>query len=57
MTTSIRDISELSIDELHGVSGGDMALDIAVKAYLAMEKRVMEAVHPSPQPTITLHPQ
>ena len=50
------DIRELSIDELDTVSGGDMALDVAVKAYEALGKRLLDAVHqPVTQPTVTLH--
>jgi hypothetical protein len=50
------DICELSIDQLDSVSGGDMALDLAVKAYEALGKRRLDAVHqPVTQPTVTLH--
>ena len=50
------DIRELSIDELDTVSGGDMALDVAVKAYEALGKRLLDAVYqPMTQPTVTLH--
>jgi hypothetical protein len=49
-------VRELDIDQLDSVSGGDMALDVAIKAYEAMEKRVIDAVHqPVTQPTVTLH--
>ena len=36
---------ELSIDELDCVSGGDMALNLAVKAYEALGQRLMDAIH------------
>ena len=49
------EIRELDIDQLDSVSGGDMALDVAVKAYEALGKRLLDAVHqPVTQPT-TLH--
>jgi hypothetical protein len=49
-------VRELDIDQLDGVSGGDMALDVAVKAYEALGKRLLDAVHqPVTQPTVTLH--
>jgi bacteriocin-like protein len=49
------EIRELNINELDAVSGGDMALDVAVKAYEALGKRLLDAVHqPVTQPT-TLH--
>ena len=55
MSKFTSEIRELDIDQLDSVSGGDMALDVAIKAYEAMEKRVMDAVHqPVTQPT-TLH--
>jgi hypothetical protein len=50
------EVRELDIDQLNGVSGGDMALDLAVKAYDALGKRLLDTVHqPVTQPTNTLH--
>jgi|BarGraIncu00222A_1022003.scaffolds.fasta_scaffold13485_3 hypothetical protein len=50
------EVRELDIDQLESVSGGDMALDVAVKAYEALGKRLLDAVHqPVTQPTVTLH--
>ncbi len=49
------EVHELTIDELDRVSGGDYAINLAVKAYEALGKRLMDAIHPPPQPTITLH--
>jgi hypothetical protein len=59
MTKFTHETRELSIEQLDGVSGGDMALNLAISAYEAMCKRVMDAVHQpiTTQPTITLHPQ
>ena len=55
MSEFTSEFRELNIDQLDSVSGGDVALDVAIKAYEAMEKRVMDAVHqPVTQPT-TLH--
>jgi hypothetical protein len=55
MSEFTSEFRELDIDQLDSVSGGDVALDVAIKAYEAMEKRVMDAVHkPVTQPT-TLH--
>jgi hypothetical protein len=49
------EVRELDIDQLDSVSGGDIALDVAVKAYEALGKRLLDAVHqPVTQPT-TLH--
>src|SRR4029079_14098244 len=36
---------ELDVDQLDSVSGGDMALDIAVKAYEDLGKRLVAAAH------------
>jgi len=50
------EVRELDIGQLDRVSGGDMALDVAVKAYEALGKRLLDAVHqPVTQPTVTLH--
>ncbi|MBU6464641.1 MAG: hypothetical protein KGK01_16795 [Bradyrhizobium sp.] len=47
---------ELDIDQLDSVSGGDLALNIAVKAYEDLGKRLVDAVHqPVTQPSVTLH--
>lgn len=55
MTRSIREVPELSIDELEAVSGGRTALDIAVDAYLAaLGKNLMDAIH-APAPKMSLH--
>jgi bacteriocin-like protein len=54
--TKFDDMRELNTDELNNVSGGDLALDIAVKAYEDMCKRIVAAVHqPITQPTSPLH--
>jgi len=53
--TKFDETRELNIDALDSVSGGDMALDLAVKAYEALGKRLMDAVHPPAKPTVTLH--
>ncbi len=45
---------ELSIDQLESVSGGDVAINLAVKAYEALGQRLMDAIHP-PKPTTSLH--
>jgi hypothetical protein len=56
MSEFTSEFRELDIDQLDSVSGGDVALDVAIKAYEAMEKRVIDAVHqPVTQPTVTLH--
>jgi len=55
MTELTNEVRELDIDQLDGVSGGDMAIDLAVKAYEALGKRLVDAVHPPAQPTVTLH--
>lgn len=45
------EFSELNIDQLDRVSGGDMAINLAVKAYEDMGKRLVAAVHkPVTQP-------
>lgn len=50
------EVRELDIDQLDSVSGGDMALNIAVKAYEAMCQRVVDAAHqPITQPTSPMH--
>ena len=48
---------ELRIDELERVSGGDMAINLAVKAYEALGQRLVDAVHQpvTSQPTMSLH--
>ena len=47
---------ELSIDQLDSVSGGDYAINLAVKAYEALGQRLMDAIHPpKPAPTMSLH--
>jgi bacteriocin-like protein len=54
--TKFDEARELNIDELDSVSGGEIAIDLAVKAYEALGKRLMDAVHqPVTQPTDTLH--
>jgi hypothetical protein len=56
MSEFTSEVRELDIDQLDSVSGGDMAIDLAVKAYENMGKRLVDAVHqPVTQPTITLH--
>ena len=56
MSKFTNEFRELDIDQLDRVSGGDMALDVAVKAYEALGKRLLDAVHqPVTQPTATLH--
>jgi hypothetical protein len=56
MSEFTSEVRELDIDQLDSVSGGDMALDVAVKAYEALGKRLLDAVHqPVTQPTVTLH--
>jgi hypothetical protein len=57
MTNFIQETRELGIEQLDRVSGGDMALNLAINAYEALGKRLRDAVHPPTQPTITLHPQ
>jgi hypothetical protein len=50
------EVRELDIDQLNSVSGGDVALNAAVKAYEALGQRLLDAVHqPVTQPTVTLH--
>jgi hypothetical protein len=48
---------ELNIAELDNVSGGDMALNLAIKAYEALGKRLVDAVHQpvTSPPTMSLH--
>ena len=56
MSEFTSEVRELDIDHLDNVSGGDMAIDLAVKAYEALGKRLVDAVHqPVTQPTVTLH--
>jgi len=55
MTELTNEVRELDIDQLDSVTGGDMAIDLAVKAYEALGKRLVDAVHPPAQPTVTLH--
>jgi hypothetical protein len=55
MSEFTSEFRELDIDQLDSVSGGDVALDVAIKAYEAMEKRVMDAVHQPVTPPPTLH--
>jgi hypothetical protein len=56
MSEFTNEVRELEIEHLDRVSGGDMAIDLAVKAYEALGKRLMDAVHqPVTQPTVTLH--
>jgi len=45
---------ELNIADLDNVSGGDMALNLAIKAYEALSKRLVDAVHqPVTSPSTT----
>ena len=48
---------ELNITDLDNVSGGDMALNLAIKAYEALGKRLLDAVHQpvTSQSTTSLH--
>ncbi|MBU6457720.1 MAG: hypothetical protein KGK16_03590 [Bradyrhizobium sp.] len=47
---------ELDIDQLDGVSGGDLAINLAAQAYEDLGKRLVAAVHqPVTQPSVTLH--
>lgn len=56
MSEFTSEVRELDIGQLDSVSGGDMAIDLAVKAYEALGKRLVDAVHqPVTQPTVTLH--
>ena len=51
MTTSTTEFYELNIDQLDLVSGGDMAIKLAVKAYEDTGKRLVAAVRkPVTQP-------
>ncbi|GGI33010.1 hypothetical protein [Bradyrhizobium guangdongense] len=47
----------LTDSELDSVAGGDMALNLAVKAYEALGQRLMDAIHQPvmSQWTISLH--
>jgi hypothetical protein len=50
------EVRKLDIDELDGVSGGEIAIDAAANAYLALQARLAAAVQgPSTTPKITLH--
>ena len=45
---------ELNIADLDNVSGGDMALNLAIKAYEDLGKRLVDAVHqPVTSPSTT----
>ena len=56
MSEFTSEVRELNIGQLDSVSAGDMAIDLAVKAYEALGKRLVDAVHqPVTQPTVTLH--
>ena len=48
---------ELSIEQLENVAGGDMAINLAVKAYEALGQRLMDAIHTpvTSQGTTSLH--
>ena len=48
---------EFDIADLDNVSGGDMALNLAIKAYEALGKRLVDAVHQpiTSPPTTSLH--
>lgn len=48
---------ELNIADLNNVSGGDMALNLAIKAYEALGQRLLDAVHQpvTSTPTTSLH--
>jgi hypothetical protein len=49
-------VRELDIDQLDSVSGGEIAIDAAANAYLALQARLAAAVQgPSTTPKITLH--
>ena len=51
-----KEVRELDIDQLDGVSGGEIALDAAVNAYLALQARLAAAVQgPSTTPKVSLH--
>jgi hypothetical protein len=55
MSELTNEVRQLDIEQLDRVSGGDIAIDLAVKAYEALGKRLLDAVHqPVTQPT-TLH--
>jgi hypothetical protein len=56
MSEITSEVRGLDVEHLDNVSGGDMAIDLAVKAYEALGKRLIDAVHqPVTQPTVTLH--
>ena len=56
MNEFTNEVRELDIDQLDSVSGGDLALNIAIKAYEDLGKRVVAAVHqPITQPTSPMH--
>ena len=55
MSKFTSEFRELNIDQLDSVSGGDMAINLAVKAYEDMDKRLVAAVRkPVTQPTSPL---
>ena len=50
------DVRELDIEQLDCVSGGEIAIDAAANAYLALQARLAAAVQgPSTTPKISLH--
>ena len=57
MTKFIREVPELSFDDLDQVSGGRGVIDIIVDAYLAaVGKNLMDAIHPpAPKQTMSMH--
>jgi hypothetical protein len=55
MSEATSEVRELDINLLDSVSAGDMALNLAIKAYEDLGKRLVDAVHqPVTQPA-TLH--
>jgi hypothetical protein len=55
MSRITSEVRELDIDQLDSVSGGDMALNLAIKAYEDLGKRLVAAVHQPSAPTMSLH--
>jgi hypothetical protein len=56
MAQFTNDIRELDVHALETVVGGDMALNLAVKAYEDLGKRLVAAVHqPVTQPSSPMH--
>jgi hypothetical protein len=56
MNEFTKEVRELDIDQLDGVSGGEIAIDAAVNAYLALQARLAAAVQgPSTTPKVSLH--